>query len=87
MANESGTTLVLRDDDGAYYLITDEMLAQARVPDERQKEMEGWTDDGDTSGFATTGIGFTLLGAHMTDILVSSAPPDRGVKIDDKNVM
>lgn len=51
MTNEHGSTAVVRDEGGTYYLLTPELLAQARVPAERVAEIERLLNADDTGGF------------------------------------
>jgi len=59
MTNERTTTLVLKDSAGSYYLVSQEMLEQGRIPADRAAEIEslltvsGRSADGgeDTHGY------------------------------------
>ncbi len=68
MRDERTETLILRDPHGEYYVLTREVLEQARVPAERRTEVErlvaaATRTDGDTdtrddvAGFAATSPG------------------------------
>lgn len=52
--------LVLTDQDGAYYLLSRELLDQVRVPAEDAGELQRLIAAADTSGFAAFGIVPTL---------------------------
>ena len=53
-AAQQAGNVVLMDSAGNYYVLTPELLAQARVPDERRKEIERLLDQqSDTAGFST----------------------------------
>jgi len=41
MTNAQASTLVLKDEAGSYYLVSQETLEQGRVPAERAAELEG----------------------------------------------
>jgi hypothetical protein len=51
MTNEKTTMIVLKDAAGSYYLLSREMLDQARVPAERATEIERLMEEQDTRGF------------------------------------
>jgi hypothetical protein len=60
---DSGDALVLVDSSGSYYVLPKEVIEQARVPDEAKDLVEAQMGDDDTSGFATAGLGYSMVGA------------------------
>lgn len=56
-------TVILRDNEGAFYLITPELLAQARASDEEQAELAHVVEEQDTAGYvAGPGLPFIVVG-------------------------
>jgi hypothetical protein len=82
MTTESTRLLVIRDDQGTYYLISDDAIEAARVPAERRTTVEEALQ-GDVSGFFDSAppADKTLVGT------IVSAPPklaeDLGLKSAD----
>jgi hypothetical protein len=70
MTTESSRLLVIRDDQGYYYLISDDAIEAARVPAEKRATVEEALQ-GDVSGFFDTAppAENTLVGTIVT------APP------------
>ena len=53
--------LVIADADGHYYVLDQNLLDQARIPDEERESIDDRIG-ADTIGFASLGLGFSLVG-------------------------
>jgi len=83
MTKEQAAMLVLKDANSNYYLLSHEMLEQARVPGERGEEVERFFTGQDTRGFElrpqSAAVAW-LIGSKASDLTVlgwvaSSAKP------------
>jgi hypothetical protein len=73
MPADATEALVLRDDRGHYYIVTPELLEQARVPDEQSADLERQFG-GDVHGYSLqAGEGFPELGLPLTFTTVGFA--------------
>ncbi len=71
MANEPSRAMVLRDAQGNYYVLPLDVLERARVPAERQAELEAAIGGGEVSGYAMIGaVGGGIMqldGSYLVD--------------------
>ena len=71
MENERSRAMVLRDAQGNYYVLPLDVLERARVPAERQAELEAAIGSGDVSGYAMVGaVGGGIVeidGSYLVD--------------------
>ncbi len=69
--NEPSRAMVLRDAQGSYYVLSLEVLERARVPAERQAELEAAIGGGEVSGYAMGGaVGGGIVeldGSYLVD--------------------
>ena len=61
MAEIDGDALVIADATGAYYVIPRSVIERHRIPDEFQERIDDALDV-DTVGFASLGLGYSLVG-------------------------
>ena len=71
MENERSRAMVLRDAQGSYYVLPLDVVERARVPAERQAELEAAIGSGDVSGYAMVGaVGGGIVqidGSYLVD--------------------
>jgi hypothetical protein len=71
MANEPSRAMVLRDAQGNYYVLPLDVVERARVPAERQAELEAAIGGGEVSGYAMVGaVGGGIVqvdGSYLVD--------------------
>ena len=71
MENERSRAMVLRDAQGSYYVLPLDVVERARVPAERQAELEAAIGGGDVSGYAMVGaVGGGIVeidGSYLVD--------------------
>jgi len=71
MGDERSRAMVLRDAVGNYYVLPLEVVERARVPVERQAELEAALDTGEVSGYAMVGaVGGGIMpldGSYVVD--------------------
>jgi hypothetical protein len=71
MGNERAQAMVLRDAQGNYYVLPLDVVERARVPAERQAELEAAIDGGEVSGYAMVGaVGGGIMqldGSYLVD--------------------
>jgi hypothetical protein len=71
MENERSRAMVLRDAQGNYYVLPLDVVERARVPAERQAELEAASGGGDVSGYAMVGaVGGGIVeidGSYLVD--------------------
>jgi hypothetical protein len=61
MAETEGDALVIADAAGAYFVIPRSVIERHRIPDEYQEQIDEALDI-DTLGFASLGLGYSLVG-------------------------
>jgi len=64
MDNEHSKAMVLRDAQGTYYLLPLDVIERARVPVERQAELEAAIGGGEVSGYSMVGA----VGGGIMDV-------------------
>jgi len=64
MDNEHSKAMVLRDAGGTYYLLPLDVIERARVPVERQAELEAAIGGGEVSGYSMVGA----VGGGIMDV-------------------
>jgi hypothetical protein len=73
MTEDRSSTLVLKDEAGAYYVLTPEVLAQAKATREQQAAIEAALAGADTQGFRYENIGGNLAGPIILNRVTPSA--------------
>jgi len=60
------STVILRDGEGGFYLLTPELLAQARATPEEQAQLSAQIEEQDVRGYdGTTQVSFALVTLGM----------------------
>jgi hypothetical protein len=78
MVSEQSQAMVLRDSQGNYYVLPLDVVERARVPAERQAELEAALDTSEVSGYAMVGaVGGGIMnvdGSYLVDEQTDSWP-------------
>ena len=78
MGTEHSRAMVLRDAQGNYYVLPLDVVERARVPAERQAELEAALGGGEVSGYAMVGaVGGGIMevdGSYLVDEEVDAWP-------------